>query len=289
MTRVLLLGATGQVGAAILQSAAPDVKITAPEKRVADFRNPATLHALVSDSRPDIVINCAAYTRVDDAETDADTAHTVNSESPYQLALASAAVGARFVHVSTDYVFDGTGAPPYGRDAEARPLNVYGESKLAGERRVLGLQSNAVVVRTAWVHSGQDANFVATAVRLFQASKVMHVVDDQISTPTRALHLANALWAAGARPQLSGLLHFTDAGVASWYDVAMCVLDTLQREGLREPKAGVLPVSTEAFPRPAVRPRVSVMDKHDSWKALGIVPQHWRVGVAASTLELTHA
>lgn len=289
MSRVLLLGAAGQVGQAALQSAVAGAVVIAPTKAEVDLRQTDKLRAYVLDLRPDVVINCAAFTRVDDAERESEAAYLMNAEAPGVLAECAQKTGARFVHVSTDYVFDGGGFPPYETGAAVAPRSVYGASKLKGEQLVAHANPAAAIVRTAWVHSGGSANFVSTAVRIFQQGKVMHVVDDQVSTPTRALHLASALWAMAARTHLGGVFHFTDAGTASWYDVAHCVLDTMQRDGLREPKTAVVPVSTAEFPRPAQRPRVSILDKHTSWKALEIVPQHWRVGVAASTREIIHA
>jgi dTDP-4-dehydrorhamnose reductase len=289
VSRILLLGAAGQVGQAALQSAVAGADIIAPTKAEVDLRRTDELRAYVLDLQPDVVINCAAFTRVDDAERESEAAYLLNAEAPRVLAECAQQTGARFVHVSTDYVFDGSGLPPYATDAATAPQSVYGASKLKGEQLIALANPAAAIVRTAWVHSGGNANFVATAVRIFQQGKVMHAVDDQVSTPTRALHLAAALWTIAARSQLSGLFHFTDAGTASWYDVAHCVLETMQRDGLREPKTAVVPVSTAEFPRPAQRPRVSILDKHASWKALDIVPQHWRVGVAASTREIIHA
>ncbi|MEO7999260.1 MAG: dTDP-4-dehydrorhamnose reductase [Gemmatimonadaceae bacterium] len=289
MSRVLVLGASGQVGQAVLQSATTGTDFIAPTKAEVDLRNTNQLRAYVLDVKPDAVINCAAYTRVDDAERESDAAYLLNAEAAGIVAEATSLLDARFVHVSTDYVFDGNGLAPYSVDALVAPQSVYGASKLKGEQLVALANPAAAIVRTAWVHSGGDNNFVATAVRIFQQQKVMHVVDDQVSTPTRALHLASALWTFVARANLGGVFHFTDAGVASWYDVAQCVLDTMQRDGLREPKTAVVPVATVEFPRPAARPRVSLLDKHATWKALDIAPQHWRVGVAASTREMTHA
>ena len=288
--RVLLLGASGQVGRAVMQSANTDTSITSPSSAELDLRKGTAARQAVLDIKPDVVINCAAFTRVDDAEkTGVSDAQALNAEAPGILAQSAAEVGARFVHLSTDYVFDGTGLPPYAPDAAMNPLSVYGDTKMRGEQRVLENNPDALVVRTAWVHSGGGTNFITTAVNLFLKGKAMHVVDDQVSTPTRALHLANALWLFLARPELKGVYHFTDAGVASWYDVAQCVLDTLQHNGLREPGTAVIPVPTTAFPRPARRPRVSLLDKHASWAALRLTPQHWRVGVAASTRELANA
>jgi dTDP-4-dehydrorhamnose reductase len=287
---ILLLGASGQVGQALQKSAAADIQVSAPTSAHLDLRDGDAARQAVLDTRPDVILNCAAFTRVDDAEsTGAGDVLALNATTPGILAQAALDIGARFVHLSTDYVFDGSGLPPYALDAAMHPLSVYGETKMRGEQLVLEHNPKSLIVRTAWVHSGGGVNFIATAVNLFLRGKVMHVVDDQVSTPTRALHLANALWLFLSRPDLSGVYHFTDAGAASWYDVAQCVLDTLQRDGLREPGTAVVPVATTAFPRPAKRPRVSLLDKHATWDALKLTPQHWRVGVAASTRELANA
>ena len=287
--RVLILGGSGQVGKALQLSAPVDATIIAPSSREADLRNRDTLADIVRDCAPDVVINCAAFTRVDDAETEIFEAQHINRGAPLVLAEAAATIGARFLHVSTDYVFDGAGGAPYRTDAAVSPLNVYGQSKVAGEIAVRNLETNAAIVRTAGIHSGGGVNFVATAVRLLTGGQVMRVVDDQVSTPTRAAHLAQALWALASRNDVRGILHFTDAGVASWYDVAHCVLDTLVECHAAPAGARVQPVSSTEFPRPAMRPAVSLLDKHASWTTLGFVPPHWRVGVAASTRELLHA
>lgn len=290
MMHVLLLGSSGQVGRAILRSAAADIHLSAPNSSELDLRKGQETLQAVRDIKPDVIINCAAFTRVDDAENSgAVDAVALNSAAPGILAQAASEIGARFIHLSTDYVFDGAGLPPYATDAAVNPLSAYGESKLRGEQHVVEKNPDALIVRTAWVHSGEGVNFVATAVNLFLRGKVMHVVDDQVSTPTRALHLANALWLFLANPQLKGLHHFTDAGAASWYDVAQCVLETLQRDGMREPGTAIMPVPTTAVPRAAQRPRVSLLDKHATWEALKLTPQHWRIGVAASTRELANA
>lgn len=287
--RVLIFGGSGQVGKALQLAAPVDAAVMAPSSRDVDLRQRETLAEVVRDSAPDVVINCAAFTRVDDAETAVAEARAINWGAPPVLAEAAASVGARFLHISTDYVFDGAGGAPYRTDAAVSPLNIYGQSKVAGEIAVLNAETNAAIVRTAGVHSGGGVNFVATAVRLLTGGQVMRVVDDQVSTPTRAAHLAQALWALASRNDVRGILHFTDAGVASWYDVAQCVLDTLVECNAVPASARVQPVSTTDFPRPAVRPAVSLLDKHALWTTLGFVPPHWRVGVAASTRELLHA
>jgi dTDP-4-dehydrorhamnose reductase len=289
VTRALVLGGSGQVGLALQQVTPANTTVIAPSSREIDLRNGEALRAAARHAAADVIINCGAFTRVDDAEKERDDAFAINADAPRVLAEVARETGARLLHVSTDYVFDGTGGPPYRSDALVAPLNVYGASKLAGESGVLDANDNAAVVRTAWVHSGGGVNFIATAVRVLQKGVVMRVVDDQVSTPTRALHLADLLWRLTERRDIRGLLHFTDAGVASWYDVAQCVLEALEARGVAGAGAAVVPVDSAEFPRPALRPRVSLLDKHATWTALGRTPPHWRVGVIASTHELLHA
>lgn len=286
MSTVLLLGASGQVGRAVRRTAPLDATIVAPTSTELDLRNPAALRAAVAGARVSVVINCAAFTRVDDAETARDDAHAINGIAPGVLAHACAAQGARMVHISTDYVFDGAASQPYLPEARPAPLNAYGESKLAGETAVLESGANSAILRTAWVHSSTGANFVATAVRKLRAGEPMRVVDDQLGTPTRALHLAGAIWAVVQRPAVRGVFHFTDAGVASWYDVAHCVLETLRAVGVAGADALVHPIPTRELTQRARRPAFSVLDKHASWSALGVTPRHWRDGVVATVREL---
>jgi dTDP-4-dehydrorhamnose reductase len=287
--RLLIFGSLGQVGSALQKTAPPSASIVAHDLDQTDIRDRVAVDRAIADSKPEIVINCAAFTNVDGAESRADEAMEANGVAPGVIAESAAAAGVRIVHISTDYVFDGCAHTPYTTDAPVAPLNVYGATKLEGERRVLAAAPNSVVVRTAWVHSGGGVNFVRTAVRLLSAGKPMHVVDDQIGTPTRATHLAEALWRVADRPTLRGLLHFTDAGVASWFDVAMTVMETLDERGKLGAGAAVTPIRSDQFPTAARRPRYSVLDKHESWTAIGYLPPHWRKGVIDSTHELLNA
>jgi dTDP-4-dehydrorhamnose reductase len=287
--RALIFGASGQVGNALQRCSEPDTTIVAHDIEQTNICDVAAVERAIRGARPDVVLNCAAFTRVDDAETLHDEAFAANAVAPGIIAEVVAANHARMLHISTDYVFDGTASTPYPADAQVNPINAYGATKLEGERRVLQAAPRSVVVRTAWVHSGGGVNFVRTAVRLLSAGTPMRVVDDQIGTPTRALHLARALWKIAAAPDVHGVLHFTDAGVASWFDVATAVRETMLDAGRLGGNATVTPARTHEFPRPARRPQYSVLDKHASWSAIGYVPPHWRHGVAASTMELLNA
>ena len=285
-TRALIFGSLGQVGLALREIAPATFDVVAhdlPETDICDEH--AVAHAL-EDVRPEVVLNCAAFTAVDDAEAHPAKAFSANGEAPGYIAREAARRGIRLVHISTDYVFNGRGHAPYATTDDVAPINVYGSTKLEGERRVLAADARHVVVRTAWVHSGTGTNFVKTCVRVLSNGSVMRVVDDQIGTPTRALHLAAALWRIAEQPGIRGLLHFTDAGVASWYDVATAVLDAMRGLGGAADGAAVVPVGTEAFPRPAKRPQFSVLDKRASWASIGYIPPHWRDGIIASTREV---
>lgn len=287
--RALVFGSLGQVGRALQETAPSSVVVIAEDVDQTDIRDRAAVARSIGDAKPDVVINCAAFTNVDGAELHADDAMAANGVAPGVIAEVAKSAGVRCIHVSTDYVFDGCAHTPYKPDAAVGPINVYGATKLEGERRVLSVAPDSVVVRTAWVHSGGGANFVRTAVRLLSAGTSMRVVDDQIGTPTRAKHLAHALWQIVDRPQLRGLLHFTDAGVASWFDVAMTVHETLGAAGRLGAGANVTPIRSDQFQTAARRPQFSVLDKSESWNAIGYLPPHWRMGVIDSTHELLNA
>jgi dTDP-4-dehydrorhamnose reductase len=286
--RALVFGASGQVGTALQQTKPAPWTVVAHDLET-DIRQERAVSAAIDDARPDVIINCAAFTNVDSAESNADEAHQVNAVAPGIIAGSATRAGVRLVHISTDYVFDGQAHTPYLPDAATSPLSVYGRSKCEGEERVRRAGAPSAIVRTAWVHSGGGSSFVRTAVRNLTAGRSMRVVDDQVGTPTRAGNLAIALWHLADRPDLAGTLHFTDAGVASWFDVATVILETLRVAGRLPDGASVSPIPTSEYPLPARRPAYSVLDKHDSWRALEYVPPHWRDGVIRSTSELLNA
>ncbi|HEY6827264.1 MAG TPA: dTDP-4-dehydrorhamnose reductase [Gemmatimonadaceae bacterium] len=289
MPRLLLFGGMGQVGRALRRSAPSEWVVESHDVGETDIRDERAVRAAVGGARPDVIINCAAYTNVDGAESHADEARILNADAANNVARAAAAAGVRLIHLSTDYVFDGTTSSPYRPDSPTGPLNVYGRTKLAGEQCVRASAPKSTIVRTAWIHSGGASNFVATAVRHLTAGRAMRVVDDQVGTPTRAGELATALWHLANRSEVEGTLHFTDTGVASWFDVAVAVLETLRADGRLPSGASVTPIATADYPTPARRPAYSVLDKHDSWVSIGYVPPHWRDGVVASTYELLNA
>jgi dTDP-4-dehydrorhamnose reductase len=272
--KVLIAGAAGQLGRALQATAPAGVMILAPPEDAFDILDEAKVSAVVSATAPALVVNAAAYTQVDRAETDAETAEAVNGRAAGRLAGAAAATGARFVHVSTDFVFDGLSALPYAPDASPCPLGVYGATKLSGERQVAAAHPGALIVRTAWVYAAQGNNFVRTMLRLMRERDELRVVADQVGTPTHAASLARAIWALDAAGA-TGIFHWTDAGVASWYDFAVAIRDEALAIGLLDRRTAVVPIRTSDYPTPARRPAMSVLDKGSSWAITGPAA-HWR-------------
>ncbi len=244
-----------------------------------DITDPGAVRAAL---RPgDVVINCAAYTAVDAAESDPDAAFAGNATGPGVLAAGCREAGARLIHISTDYVFDGTADRPYEPDDPTAPTSVYGRTKLAGEQAVSQSHPDATIVRTAWVYTGDHGDFVATMRRLAAGDDPVSVVDDQIGSPTYAPDLADAVLEVVAREPKSRILHATNAGVASWFEVARAVFAQLGEDPER-----VRPCTTADFPRPARRPAYSVLSDR-AWKEAGLTPlRDWRSALSDALARL---
>lgn len=272
MTRWLVTGAAGQLGSdvtAVLRMYGEQV--LAQDRSTLDITDPDSVQKVLDDARPRVVVNCAAYTRVDDAESDEETAFCVNADGPDLLARWCYEHRARLVHVSTDYVFDGTSDTPYDEDTPVAPRSAYGRSKAAGERAVLTSGAHAWVVRTAWVYGAVGANFVKTMARLARTHETVSVVDDQIGSPTWSLHLARGLVALAASDAAPGIYHCTNAGEATWFVFTRAIFAELGLDPAR-----VQPTTTDAFPRPAPRPAYSVLSNR-RWLEAGLPSMpHWR-------------
>lgn len=278
MTRWLVTGAAGQLGHHLLsQLHAAGEDVVGFTRADLDVTSSSAVRAAVAQVAPDVVVNAAAYTAVDDAETDEPAAAAVNAEAPALLATAVAdRPGARLLHVSTDYVFDGTATRPYRVDDPVAPRTAYGRTKAAGERAVTSaLPERSCVVRSAWVYGGPGPNFVDTMVRLEGERDTVDVVDDQIGSPTYVADLAGALIELGRRGDVVGLQHYANAGQASWCELAREVFRLLGADPER-----VRPTSTAAFVRPAPRPAWSVLST-EAWIAAGLrAPRDWRAALA---------
>jgi dTDP-4-dehydrorhamnose reductase len=270
--KAMIVGAGGQLGRSLVTTAPDGTDVLSLDRSALDITDADAVNACLAKEKPDILINAAAYTAVDKAESDEAAAKRINADAVSILAQAARGAGSRFVHVSTDFVFDGQAGSPYAPDAPTNPLGVYGDTKLKGEE-LAGDQ--ALIVRTAWVYGPVGGNFVRTMLRLMGERPEVRVVADQVGTPTYAPALASALWslsAAGAQ----GIHHYTDAGVASWYDFAIAIQEEALALGLRDVDVPVIPIATSDFPTPARRPSYSVLDKRSTYEILGGATPHWR-------------
>jgi dTDP-4-dehydrorhamnose reductase len=275
-TRVLLTGAQGQLGRALRQGAPDWVAITALGRGELDITDRTAVHEAVEAIRPEWIINAAAHTAVDRAESERDLVFAANANGAANLAEGCRRIGARMVQISTDYVFDGTKSSPYRPHDRPNPINVYGESKLAGEQwlcEIIG--DRALVLRTAWVYSLEGPSFLTIMLRLMREREQLRIVEDQVGTPTSAASLARAVFAA-IENEVTGIHHWTDAGVASWFDFAIAIQEEGNRRGMELRHCRLKPIPTEGYPTPARRPAYSVLDKTLSRDALQLSGRHWR-------------
>jgi dTDP-4-dehydrorhamnose reductase len=285
--KILIFGRDGQVGRALQGDAARRGEITTLGRAGADFTTPAAIAALVLAERPAVIINAAAYTAVDKAESEPDLAMAINAEAPARMAEAAAAINALFVHYSTDYVFDGTKPGPYVETDTPAPLSVYGLSKLLGERRVAEAGGRHLIFRTSWVHAPGGNNFAAKILALAKTRDTLSVIDDQIGAPTSADLIARVTWAAVARheddrPLESGVYHLTASGETSWHGYAEKVLALARLSGAKLQCRSIEPVPSSRFETAAKRPKNSRLATGKMVSALGIALPHWSVDVSAT-------
>ncbi len=270
--KVLITGARGQLGRGLIATAPADAKVHAVDRDQCDLSDASAIAALVEQIAPDLVINAAAYTAVDKAESDEDTARAINSGA---VAALVAAHRGKLVHVSTDFVFDGTSSRAYQPDDSRNPISAYGRSKAEGEDH---LRDSDLLVRTAWVYTAGGANFVRTMLRLMAEKPALSVVADQIGAPTWAPGLARTIWGLVAK-DASGKFHHSDAGVASWYDFAVAIQEEALALGLLEKAIPITPIPTSAYPTPAARPAFSLLDCSKTRDLLGDGHTHWRTNL----------
>lgn len=276
------------MGRCLLASRPSDAEVIACPHADLDITDAGAVLERVSRDRPDLIVNAAAYTAVDKAESEPERARSINADGPRHLAEAAKRVDARLIHLSTDFVFDGSGSMPYPTDARTNPLGVYGRTKRDGELAVLeSLPGGSTIVRTAWVYAAEGGNFVRTMLRAMRANGSVRVVADQVGTPTAAPFLAEALWRMAGRTDLGGIHHWTDAGVASWYDFAVAIAEEGAALGLLPDSVAVTPIATRDYPTPARRPAYSVLDKL-SLSSRGLTPEHWRKRLREVLREFPH-
>ena len=286
--RVLLTGRDGQVARSLLEKAEslPDMELIPAGRPEVDLAEPGSVARVIRAVSPELVINAAAYTAVDQAEDEPELAFRINAEAAGEAAAAARAVNAAILQLSTDYVFDGQARVPYKEDAATNPLSVYGASKLAGEEAVRAANPDHLILRTAWVYSPFGRNFVRTMVAAARDRDSLNVVDDQHGSPTSALDLADAILAIAANwPLDSGrIYHLAGSGSASWFGLASEVMANCRRLGL--PAADVKPIATADWPTKAARPPYAVLDCAAIERDLGIRLPDWRQSVAATVERL---
>lgn len=279
--KVMLTGAGGQLGRELLDTVPPGIDCVALSRSALDIADAGAVARCVESHQPAVVINAAAYTAVDMAESEPGLAERANTLGPAHLASACRDAGCRLLHVSTDFVFDGHSGHPYPPDAPTAPLGEYGRSKLGGEEAVARLLPDALILRTGWVYSRYGGNFVLTMLRLMSDRDDLNVVCDQVGTPTWARGLAMALWRCAGRASLSGIYHWSDAGVCSWYDFAVAIEEEARGLGLLEQPTRITPIPASDYPTAARRPAYSVLDKTSTWRDFELEPVHWRCQLRA--------
>ena len=273
--RVLITGANGQLGGALQRLAPAWAEINAIDVDDCDLTDVPMLRARLTVEAPDLILNAAAYTAVDKAEGDENLARAINADAVAAMVEAMAETGGKVVHVSTDYVFDGTASSPYVPDAPRNPQSAYGRTKAEGEDH---LRPVDVLVRTAWVYEAGGANFVRTMIRLMKERDELGVVSDQIGAPTWATGLARTIWGL-VEKQASGTFHHSDAGVASWYDFAVAIGEEALARRLIARIPRIRPITTADYPTPANRPAFSLLDCRATREVLGEEPVHWRTNL----------
>jgi dTDP-4-dehydrorhamnose reductase len=284
--RILLIGADGQVGWELRRTLAPLGEVIAASLDGAygpkvDLADPRSLSSLVQESAPDAVVNAAAYTAVDRAESEGELAQRINAEAPGMIGGLLRDKGVPVVHYSTDFVFSGESGHPYREDDEPGPLGVYGETKLGGEHALMAAGANAIILRTSWVYGVRGANFLLTMLRLFGEREELRIVEDQVGAPTWSRMLAEVTAQILCRvlrgeldvEKVKGVYHATNAGETSWYNFARTILDISGR------RCNLLPIPTSEYPAPARRPAYSVLDNTKLRETFGLALPDWKVSL----------
>ncbi|MCC3451169.1 MAG: dTDP-4-dehydrorhamnose reductase [Microcoleus sp. PH2017_39_LGB_O_B] len=280
--KILLAGGSGQLAQELQPILLSVGEVIAVDRTSVDLSQPETIRQAMADIQPDVVVNAAAYTAVDKAESEADLAHAVNGIAPGIFAEECEKLGASLIHFSTDYVFDGSSGSAYLETDSTNPLGIYGKSKLAGEEAIRKAGNRHIIIRTAWVYgNGGKGNFVKTMLRLGKDREELRVVADQIGSPTSTADLGAAT--AQIIPLLGlesfGTYQYTNSGVCSWYDFAIAIFEEAEKLGFPLKIKRVIPITTAEYPTPAKRPAFSVLSTVKISALLGTYPPHWRQGL----------
>ncbi len=292
--KILLLGKNGQVGWELQRALAPLGDVIALDRHstthCGDLSNPEGIAQTVRDTQPDVIVNAAAYTAVDKAESDRENATLINVTSVEALARAAHSVNALLVHYSTDYVFDGSGDRPWKEDDATAPLNTYGKTKLQGEEAITANTAKFLILRTSWVYAAKGNNFAKTMIRLAQERETLSVLNDQFGAPTGAALIADstvhAIKATLSQPEKAGIYHLIASGETTWHAYASLVIDYVRQKGLPLKVTAINTVETTAFPTPAKRPHNSRLNTEKFTTAFGLTLPEWQQGVVRMLDEL---
>lgn len=287
--KVLITGAGGQLGRALMARPPGSAAVLGLTHERLDIADAAAVRSALREFQPDVLVNAAGFTRVDDAEKEPDAAQRANAAGPAVLAAGCRAQGAWLVQISTDYIFDGAQSRPYVPAAPANPLSIYGKTKLEGEQAVFSeLPARSTVVRTSWLYAADGRNFLTTMLRLMRTSPQLNVVSDQVGAPTSVVGLARVLWAFVERA-VPGCYHWCDSGVASWYDFAVAIAEEALSLGILPSSPKIMPIPGAEYPTAARRPTYSLLDKRDTERLLDIAALHWRGALRETLMALRSA
>ena len=285
--KVLLTGASGQLGQALINTTPKGVDLITPNRNQVDLTNSQLCMSIVEEVNPDWILNCAAYTSVDKAESEPALAIATNTEAPRAFSQALLKTGGKLLHLSTDFVFNGNQGNPYRVSQPRSPLGVYGSSKAAGEveiEKLLKGKNQAVILRTSWLMGPVGENFALTMIKLHNEQDELKVISDQVGAPTSTLTLSSTCWhllnqsenIITSNGELPMIMHWCDGGVASWYDIAIAIGEIGNKLGLINNPAEVLPINTTDYPTPAKRPAYSLLDCTETRDILNLPTTHWR-------------
>lgn len=305
MTRILLIGQDGQVGQELQKTLAPLGEVIGVGRQQLDLAQPELIQQVIAEAAPNLIVNAAAYTAVDKAESEPDLAYAINAIAPKQMAESAQRLGVPLIHISTDYVFDGSQSTPYTETDATNPLGIYGKSKLAGEAEIQQVHERHpdlqfIILRTAWVYGARGkGNFVKTMLRLGAEREELRVVADQVGTPTWAAEIARAITALSKQfltpptdttsttsANLSGIYHFTNSGITSWYDFAVAIFEEAKSLGVPLKLQRVIPITTAEYPTPTQRPAYSALANQKIQTILQSPAPQWRQGLRQMLSEL---
>jgi dTDP-4-dehydrorhamnose reductase len=289
VARALIFGAGGQLAQHLVGLAPSDITLKALSRNECDITDKKAVARCVESFSPDVIINAAAYTAVDRAESEPERAYAVNSQGARNVAEAGFASRALVAHISTDYVFDGVTNRPYLPTDQTNPLNVYGASKAEGERGVLESGAEALVLRTSWLYSAKGQNFLLTMLRLMRTNPTVRVVSDQVGCPSASSDLATAIWRCVTTRDARGVLHWTNSGTASWFDFANSIQELALERSILSERRDIVPIATSEYPTAAKRPAFSVLDSSRTWELLGRESAHWKDALGRTLDELRSA